>query len=232
MGQKIHPLGLRLGITQNHRSTWFAKTHNYPRLLLEDRLLRQYLFQTYPKAKIVDILIRRPPKLQIWKTDKIIERVEITLYTPAIFLIVDAEDAKASIKALKTKLQKLCQTQRDKAGLPHLRLRLRILPIKEPFGEASGIGDYIVEELENRVAFRAVLKKALEKVESARKLKGVRIQIAGRLNGAEIARTEWSRQGRVPLQTLRADVGYASKSAKTVYGILGIKVWAFKDEKI
>lgn len=232
MGQKIHPLGLRLGITQKHRSNWFASSADYPRLVLEDRFLRNYLFKTYPSAKIVDVLIHRLPTMTNLKTEKPIEVIEMFIRTPLSGKMIDLDNQKKSVEELRVKLEQICQKQRDKDNLPELRLRVTVLKIQKQYEEASIIADSLIEKLENRAPFRFALKDILERVVKSEQLEGIRIQIAGRLNGAEIARTEWTRDGRVPLQTLRADVNYCSKTAKTIYGILGIKVWAFKKEKI
>lgn len=232
MGQKIHPLGLRLGITQKHRSKWFAQKKDYPRLILEDKLLRNYLFKTYASANIVDIVIHRRPKLKNLKTKQSIELLEIFIYTPFSGKIIDFQNQNESIEALRAKLEQLCQKKRAQANLPQLRLRVKVLKIQKVYSEASIIADFLIEKLEERIPFRQALKGILKRVIESKQLEGVKIQIAGRLNGAEIARTEWARDGRVPLQTLRADVNYSSKTAKTIYGILGIKVWAFKKEEI
>lgn len=233
MGQKIHPLGLRLGITQNHRSTWFAKKTDYARLILEDRLVRNYLFKTYPKARIVDIKIMRALPLENFKTGELLERANIVIDTPSASDIVGEQQPKKEVEALRKKLFTLCTKERSKHQAPALHLKLRINIVKDPFSEASVIADDLIEQLEKRTAFRAALKRTLKRIqEKTKRLQGTRIQISGRLNGAEIARIEWTRKGRVPLQTLRADVGYAAKTAKTIYGILGIKVWTFTKEKI
>jgi small subunit ribosomal protein S3 len=233
MGQKIHPLGLRLGITQKHRSKWFAKKTDYPRLILEDRFFRNYLLKTYPKARIVDINIVREPALENYKTGEKIELAQILIYTPSPRQIVGIRQPKQELEDLREKLSKICAKERAKLQAPTLRLNINVNPVKDPFSEASVIADDLIEQLEKRTAFRAALKRTLNRVEEkTQRLQGTRIQIAGRLNGAEIARIEWTRKGRVPLQTLRADVGYVAKTAKTIHGILGIKVWTFTKEKI
>lgn len=233
MGQKIHPLGLRLGITQDHRSKWFATKTDYPRLILEDRFFRNFLFKAYPKARIVNINIVRDPALENYKTGERIELAHIFIDTPYPRYIVGEDQPKKEIEALREKLLKLCIKERTKQQAPTLRLKIRINNVADPFSEASIIADDLIEQLEKRTAFRAALKRTLKRVkENTKQLQGTRIQIAGRLNGAEIARIEWTRKGRVPLQTLRADVGYSAKTAKTIHGILGIKVWTFTKEKI
>nr|YP_636182.1 ribosomal protein S3 [Tupiella akineta]Q3ZJ85.1 RecName: Full=Small ribosomal subunit protein uS3c; AltName: Full=30S ribosomal protein S3, chloroplastic [Tupiella akineta]AAV80606.1 ribosomal protein S3 [Tupiella akineta] len=228
MGQKIHPLGFRLGITQEHRSKWYAKASDYPRLVLEDKKLRDNLFKQYPKANIVDIIIKRRQTTQDLETKESVDVIEVSIYTAVPGKIIGR--SKATITELKESLEKLCQLDRMKHNLPQIRIILTILKVQNPYSSASVIADYLIEQLEQRIPFRAALKKALERIRLA-KLEGIKIEISGRLNGAEIARSEWVRKGRVPLQTLRADIDYSAKTAKTIYGILGIKVWAFKGER-
>lgn len=231
MGQKIHPLGFRLGITQKHRSNWCADKKDYPRLVAEDRLFRNYLLQTYPNARIVDIHIERPPSLRNYKTgEKSIELVRIFINTPSPRRILRSEQ---EFKDLHGKLLELSTKEREKQKAPPLNLaHLSVTRVKDPFCEASVIADDLISQLEKRTTFRVALKRTLNQVkEKTKQLQGMKIQIAGRLNGAEIARIEWTRNGRVPLHTLRADVGYVSKTAKTIHGILGIKVWTFTKEK-
>ena len=228
MGQKIHPLGLRLGITQKHRSIWFSKFSNYPYLILEDTNIRSYIFKKYPKAHIVDILIKRYRTTQNIETKESIDLIEITINTALPSKILDRKSKKQSLAELKTLLEKLCQKQRNNNNLPKVEIVLNVFKVDDVYSEASVLADYLIQQLEQRVPFRSALKKTLN---LTRKSKGIKIQIAGRLNGAEIARTEWVRKGRVPLQTLRADIDYSYKTAKTIYGILGIKVWLFKGEQ-
>ena len=235
MGQKIHPLGLRLGITQKHRSKWFATKKNYPRLMLEDRFFRNYLLKTYPKAKIVDIHVLRDPTLEKKETDEKFEKTTVVIYTPIPREMVGKKEPKKKLEELRVKLLDICTKERKKQNAPTLLLNLKLLPVRRPYGEASMIADDLIEQLEKRTSFRKALKKTLFRMKRGevfeKVLQGTRIQISGRLNGAEIARIEWTRKGRVPLHTLRADVGYVSKTAKTIYGILGIKVWTFTKEK-
>ena len=235
MGQKIHPLGLRLGITQQHRSKWFATKTNYPRFILEDRFFRNYLLKTYPDAKIVDIHVFREPTLEKKKTGELFEKTEVVIYTPFPRFVVGLQQPKQQLEELRLKLLDMCTKERKKQNAPTLLLSLNVLPVKNPYGEASMIADDLIEQLEKRTSFRAALKRTLFRMKKDKifenVLQGTRIQISGRLNGAEIARIEWTRKGRVPLHTLRADVGYVAKTAKTIHGILGIKVWTFTKEK-
>lgn len=234
MGQKVHPLGLRIGITQQHRSKWFAKSNNYPQLILEDKLLRSYILEKYATANIVDIIINRRRTTQHIETKQYIDLVEISINAAVPGKILDRTQPQTNITKLKTNLEKLCQKERNKNNsnlvTPKIQIILNIFKVENAYAEASVIADYLIQQLEERVPFRSALKKSLKRMRLA-KLKGIKIQISGRLNGAEIARTEWVRKGRVPLQTLRADIDYSYKTAKTIYGILGIKVWTFKGEK-
>lgn len=228
MGQKIHPLGLRLGITQKHRSIWFSKFNNYPYLILEDTNLRSYIFNKYPKAHIVDIIIKRYRTTQNLETKELIDLIEVTINTALPSKILNRKDKKQNLTELKNLLEQCCQKQRNNNNLPKVEILLNVFKIDDVYLEASVLADYLIQQLEQRIPFRSALKKTLNRT---RKLKGIKIQIAGRLNGAEIARTEWVRKGRVPLQTLRADIDYSYKTAKTIYGILGIKIWLFKGEQ-
>lgn len=234
MGQKIHPLGFRLGITQEHRSKWFAKSKDYPRLVLEDKKLRDYLFQEYPSAGIVDIKIYREQMTQDIETKEFVEVTEITVYAavPGKFIGRSKKTGnKITINELRENLEKLCHLERLKQNLPPIRIILTLLKVQNPYSSASVIADSLIAQLEERVPFRSALRKSFRRIERSTKLKGIKIAISGRLNGAEIARSEWVRKGRVPLQTLRADIDYSAKTAKTIYGILGIKVWTFKGEQ-
>ena len=270
MGQKIHPLGLRLGTTQNHRSKWFAIKNDYPFWFQEDLLIRKYLLKNYPTAKIVDIKIFRNQTQELplqmvtslteekiqkieketgVKIDKVMTRrnhVQVVIETPYISRILGDKEPKKQLKALSYKLVNLCETVREKAEQGNLFLKLAINPVNDPYNEASMIADDLIQQLEKRKSFRAALSQTLRQVKytdrsikfrikqtkkKEKRLKRIRIQISGRLNGAEIARIEWRRKGRIPLHTLRADVGYAAKTAKTIHGILGIKVWTFTKEK-
>lgn len=271
MGQKIHPLGLRLGTTQTHRATWCTLKHIYPHWFKEDLVIRKFLLKKYPTARIVDILIVRQPTKSLKLKRKLNQQtnetkqqlnqqieekpawldtdpVRIFIHTPYITKIVGVEAPRAQLNALCWQLVDLCQAERAKWGgvSNPVTLKVFLRPVDNPYTEASIIADDLIEQLEERKSFRAALKKTLfrvkinnqkfrykgkQKKQNANRLKGIRIQISGRLNGAEIARIEWRRNGRIPLHTLRADVGYVAKTAKTIHGILGIKVWTFTKEK-
>ena len=208
MGQKIHPLGFRINITQQHKSSWFSKKRGYKNLLEEDCNIRKYIFDYLRAASIVSIQINR-------KIDQI--EIEIKTARPGIIL----GKTGAGIEDLRNKVKKQLNSQKQ--------IRINVIEIGEPDKEACVIADFIAQQLEKRVAFRRVIRQAVQRAQKAH-VKGVKVQVSGRLNGAEIARSEWVREGRVPLQTLRADIDYSYKRAQTIYGILGIKVWMFKGE--
>jgi small subunit ribosomal protein S3 len=232
MGQKIHPLGLRLGITQTPRSYWYAPSEQYSYLVVEDSILRNYLNNNFKEAGISKINIQR-------KLNQVY--VEISAARPAIFV---GKDVKG-IETLRLKLEQKCISYRNDL-MKHYgasffneergtilfnnpKVVLQVVERVNPEDDAAFLGDFVVEQLEKRVAFRRAVRQAMQRAQRAR-VKGIKIQVSGRLNGAEIARTEWVREGRVPLQTLRANIDYSYKTARTIYGLLGVKVWVFKND--
>lgn len=210
MGQKIHPTGFRLGITKEHRSCWFADTKLYPERLKEDHLIRQYVEKNLSNAGISDIRIER-------KADQ----VDLAIHTARPGVVVGR--GGSGIDALRTGLQAALGGNRQ--------IRINVIEVARVDADATLIAEYIAQQLERRVSFRRVVRQAIQRAQRA-EVQGIKIQVSGRLNGAEIARTEWTREGRVPLHTLRADIDYSYRTAKTIYGILGIKVWVFKGEII
>lgn len=216
MGQKVHPLGFRLVTTQKPRSNWFTTFKNYPNFLEEDLQIREYIQKNNKKTGISKIEIKRNGKG---------DKIEVDIHTARPGLLV----GQSGITLAKTykNLQKIISKNNFKNQ--NKVIIIKISETKEPDANANLIGDFIVEQLEKRIAFRRVVRKAVERLKKA-KVQGIKIQISGRLNGAEIARSEWVREGRVPLHTLRADIDYAEKFAETSYGIIGIKVWLFKGE--
>ena len=205
MGQKIKPIGLRLGINRTWDSRWYADT-NYADLLHEDRELRSHLMEKLKAAAISRVVIERPAG-----------RARITLYAGRPGLIIGKKGS--DIENLKQELMKRIGND----------VSLNIVEVRKPEIDAKLVAESIAQQLERRIAFRRAMKRS---VQSAMRLgaKGVRINCAGRLGGAEIARTEWYREGRVPLHTLRADIDYGEATAHTTYGTCGVKVWVFKDE--
>lgn len=215
MGQKIHPVGFRLGITQEHQSRWFADPNRYPELLKEDYKIRQYVEEKLGRyaqnnAGISEVRIER-------KADQI--DLEVRTARPGVVV----GRAGQGIEALRTGLQKLLGSNRQ--------IRINVVEVQRVDADAYLIGEYIAQQLERRVSFRRVVRQAIQRAQRAG-VQGIKVQVSGRLNGAEIARTEPTREGKVPLHTLRADIDYSYCTAKTIYGILGIKVWIFKGEII
>lgn len=210
MGQKIHPVGFRLGITKDHLSCWYADTKRYPELLQEDRRIRQHIEKTLSNAGISRIRIER-------KADQI----DLEIHTARPGVVVGR--GGSGIESLRTGLQTLLGSNRQ--------IRINVIEVSRVDADAVLIAEYIAQQLERRVSFRRVIRQAIQRAQRA-EVKGIKVQVSGRLNGAEIARTEWTREGRVPLHTLRADIDYAYRVAQTTYGILGIKVWIFKGEII
>jgi len=205
MGQKVNPVGLRLGINRTWDSRWFADK-DYASLLHEDLALRRYLRKRLQQAGVSRIVIERPAK-----------RARVTIYTarPGVVIGKKGQD-----------IEKLRQ---DLSGMTGTDVHLNIIEIRKPEIDANLVADNIAQQLQRRVAFRRAMKRA---VQSAIRLgaQGIRINCGGRLGGAEIARTEWYREGRVPLHTLRADIDYGEATAHTTYGTCGVKVWVFKGE--
>ncbi len=208
MGQKIHPTGFRLAVSRNWSSRWFANARDYGRMLNEDIKVREFLRGRLKSAAVGRVLIERPAK-----------NARITIYSarPGVVIGKKGED----IESLKTQLASMM-------GVP---VHVNIEEIRKPEIDAQLIADSIAQQLEKRIMFRRAMKRAMQ---NAMRLgaQGIKIMSAGRLNGIEIARTEWYREGRVPLHTLRADIDYATSEAKTTYGIIGIKVWVYKGDTL
>ncbi len=206
MGQKSNPIGLRLQINRTWDSRWFAGGADYGKLLLEDLKLRQFIMKTLPQAAISKVVIERPAK-----------NCRISIYAARPGVIIGKKG---------TDIEKLRKTL---AAMTSSDVSLNIVEIRKPEIDAKLVADGVADQLQRRIAFRRAMKRA---VQSALRLgaEGIKITCAGRLGGAEIARTEWYREGRVPLHTLRANVDYAESQAHTAYGVCGIKVWIFKGE--
>lgn len=206
MGQKIHPTGFRLAVTRNWNSRWYAEDKNFGTMLAEDVRVREYLKRKLKAASVGRVLIERPAK-----------NARITVYSarPGVIIGKGGDD----IDSLKNDLQRLM-------GVP---VHVNIEEIRKPEVDAQLIADSIAQQLEKRIMFRRAMKRAMQ---NAMRLgaQGIKIQSSGRLNGIEIARTEWYREGRVPLHTLRAIIDYATSEAQTTYGIIGIKVWVYKGD--
>lgn len=206
MGQKVHPNGIRLGISRDWSAKWYAEGENYANYLNADLKARAFLQKELAQAAVSHIQIERPAK-----------SAEITVHTarPGIVIGKKGED----IDRLRAKLSQIL-------GVP---THIRVNEIRKPELDAKLVADSIAQQLERRVMFRRAMKRAVGNAMRLGAL-GIKVQVAGRLNGADIARTEWYREGRVPLHTLRADVDYGTAEAATTYGIIGIKVWVYKGD--
>ena len=208
MGQKIHPTGFRLAVSRNWSSRWYAGNKDFAGKLAEDLQVREFLKKRLKNASVGRVLIERPAK-----------NARITIYSarPGVVIGKKGED----IERLKVELTKML-------GVP---VHVNIEEIRKPEVDAQLIADSITQQLEKRIMFRRAMKRAMQ---NAMRLgaQGIKIMSAGRLNGAEIARTEWYREGRVPLHTLRADVDYGTSEAQTTYGIIGVKVWVYKGDTL
>ena len=205
MGQKVNPIGMRLGINRTWDSRWYADS-GYGELLQEDLGIRSYLLKRLGQAGVSKVVIERPSK-----------KARITIHTARPGVVIGKKGA--DIEKLRSQISKMTESE----------VHLNIVEIRKPEIEAQLVAENVAQQLERRVAFRRAMKRA---VQSAMRLgaQGIRINAGGRLGGAEIARTEWYREGRVPLHTLRADVDYGVARADTAYGTCGVKVWIFRGE--
>ena len=210
MGQKTHPLGFRLGITQEHKSTWYANFNQYASILKEDDKIRTYINTISKATSISNVQINR---------NGLNDQIQLNIETGKPGILVG--DLGSGLENLLTNVKKLLPTNRQ--------LTINIFEVEKVDLNASLLADLVAEQLEKRIAFRRAIREALQRAQK-QNVNGIKIQVSGRLNGAEIARSEWIREGRVPLQTLRADIDYATTEANTIYGVLGIKVWLFKSE--
>ena len=210
MGQKTHPLGCRLGITQEHRSTWYANFNQYANLLEEDDQIRTYLDKLARAASISNIQINR---------NGLGDQIQLNIETGRPGALVGENGS--GIQDLLINIKHILPANRQ--------ITLNIIEVEKVNLNASLIADLVVKQLEDRIAFRRAIREAMQAAQEDN-VNGIKVQVSGRLNGAEIARSEWIREGRVPLQTLRADIDYSVKEANTIYGVLGIKVWLFKSE--
>ena len=206
MGQKVNPIGLRLGVNRTWDSRWFAPSSNYADLLHEDLRIREYLTERLQMAGVSRIVIERPHK-----------KCRVTIYTARPGVVIGKKGA--DIEKLRSSLQKMTQSETV----------LNIVEIRKPEIDSTLVAENIAQQLERRVAFRRAMKRAMQTAMRMGAL-GIRVNVSGRLGGAEIARMEWYREGRVPLHTLRADIDYGVATARTTYGAIGVKVWIFKGE--
>jgi len=209
MGQKVNPIGIRLGITRDWTSKWYASTRNFPANLHNDFVVRQFLRKKLVEASVSRIVIERAAR-----------KVNITIHTarPGIVIGKKGED----IEKLRAETARLI-------GMPVGDVRLNVAEIRKPELDSQLVAEGIAQQIEKRVMFRRAMKRAVMSTMRSGAL-GMKVRLSGRLNGSEIARTEISREGRVPLHTFRADIDYATAEARTTYGVIGIKVWIFKGE--
>src|SRR5438270_1868643 len=207
MGQKINPIGFRLAVNKNWSSRWYANTKNFAPMLAEDIKVREFLKRKLAHASVGRVLIERPAK-----------DARITIFSARPGVVIGKKGEE--IEALKAELRRIMGVQ---------QVHVNIEEIRKPEIDAQLIADSIAQQLEKRIMFRRAMKRAMQ---NAMRLgaQGIKIMSAGRLNGIEIARTEWYREGRVPLHTLRADIDYGFSEAKTTYGVIGVKVWVYKGE--
>jgi len=209
MGQKIHPIGFRLAVNRNWSSRWYANSKNFGPMLAEDVKVRAFLRKKLAHASVGRVLIERPAK-----------DARITIFSARPGVVIGKKGEE--IEALKAELRRIMGVQ---------QVHVNIEEIRKPETDAQLIADSIAQQLEKRIMFRRAMKRAMQ---NAMRLgaQGVKIMSSGRLNGHEIARTEWYREGRVPLHTLRADIDYGFGEAKTTYGVIGVKVWVYKGEVV
>ena len=208
MGQKVHPTGIRLGIVKEHNSVWYADSKSYAKNLISDLEVRDYVLRKLDAASVSRVVIERPAQTA---------RVIIHTARPGIVIGKKGED-----------VEKLRQDLSAKMGVP---VHINIEEIRKPDLDARLVAQNVAQQLERRVMFRRAMKRVVQNA-MRQGAEGIKVQVGGRLGGAEIARTEWYREGRIPLHTLRADIDYATYEAHTTYGVIGVKVWIFKGEVI
>ena len=208
MGQKVHPTGIRLGVVKDHNSVWYADSKTYAKNLINDIQVREYILKKLDAASVSRVKIERPA-----------QTARITIFTarPGIVIGKKGEDVDGLRKDLS-----------DKMGVP---VHINIEEIRKPDLDARLVAQNVAQQLERRVMFRRAMKRVVQNA-MRQGAEGIKVQVGGRLGGAEIARSEWYREGRVPLHTLRADIDYATYEAHTTYGVIGVKVWIFKGEVI
>jgi small subunit ribosomal protein S3 len=209
MGQKVNPIGIRLGITRDWSSRWYADQRTFPNYIAMDYKIREFLKKKLKEASVSKILIERPAR-----------KAHITIHTarPGVVIGKKGED----IESLRAQVAQLLK-------MPVNDVRINIAEIRKPELDAKLVAEGIAQQLERRVMFRRAMKRSVQNTMRLGAL-GIKVQVAGRLNGGEIARTEWTREGRVPLHTFRADIDYALAEAMTTYGVIGVKVWIFRGE--
>nr|QUQ06968.1 ribosomal protein S3 [Sauvagesia rhodoleuca] len=220
MGQKINPLGFRLGTTQGHHSLWFAQPKKYSEGLQEDKKIRNYIKNFVQKDMKVSFGVEGISRITIQKR---IDVIQVIIYMGFPKFLIETKPKSKKLEELELNVQK-------ELNCVNQKLNISIKRIKKPYKHPNILAEFIAGQLKNRVPFRKAMKKAIELTKQA-DTKGIQIQIAGRLDGKEIARVEWIREGRVPLQTIGAKIDYCSYTVITIYGVLGIKIWTFGNEE-
>nr|UDH55267.1 ribosomal protein S3 [Iris speculatrix] len=218
MGQKINPLGFRLGTTQNHHSFWFAQPKNYSVGLQEDEKIRNCIKNYVQKNRKISSGFEGIARIEIQKR---IDLIQVIIHIGFPNLLI--EGRARGVTELQMNVQKEFHSV-------NRRLNIAITRIEKPYGQPNILAEYMALQFKNRVSFRKAMKKAIELTEQT-DTKGIQVQIAGRIDGKEIARVEWIREGRVPLQTIRAKIDHCSYTIRTIYGVLGLKIWIFVDEE-
>nr|YP_010991295.1 ribosomal protein S3 [Psittacanthus schiedeanus]WOX61568.1 ribosomal protein S3 [Psittacanthus schiedeanus] len=218
MGQKINPLSFRLGTTHNHHSIWFAQPKDYSYGLQEDKKIRDFIKNYVQKNMRISSSVDGIARIKIQKR---VDLIQVIIYMGFPKLLI-GENSRG--------LEELQMNVQKELNYMTRKLNITIKKIVRPYGYPNILAEFITNQLKNRVSFRKAIKKAIKLTKQA-KTKGVQIQIAGRIDGKEIARVEWIREGKVPLQTIRSKIDYCSYPIRTIYGILGIKIWIFRNEE-
>lgn len=268
MGQKVNPLGFRLGVSQEHSTYWFTKSQYYSQLVVEDHFLRKFIYDHFPNAGIASITIERQldiiqvhiaaarprqllgtfskdkdaytgiqdlcnqltKKLKAYRTHSLLKKQYFVEASKNLHS--DSVTSKNQLEASQSNTTNTASTSPQNVPLielsnPSVQINIQLTKIADPDTSAACLAEFIVEQLERRIPFRRALKQAIQRAEKA-SVKGIKVQVSGRLNGAEIARSERIHKGQVPLHTLRAKIEYNYRTATTIYGLLGVKVWVFK----
>ena len=210
MGQKTHPLGFRLGTTQSHKSMWYANFNQYANILEEDDKIRTYIKSIAKANNISNVKIYR---------NGLNDQIQLNIETGKPGILVG--ELGSGLENLLSNLKKILPASRQ--------FTIKVFEVEKVDLDATLLAELVAEQLEKRITFKRAMREGLQRAQK-QNVNGIKIQVSGRLNGAEIARSEWIREGRVPLQTVRADIDYATTEANTIYGVLGVKVWLFKSE--
>nr|QPZ49118.1 30S ribosomal protein S3 [Daphne acutiloba] len=218
MGQKINPLGFRLGTTQSHHSIWFAQPKKYSEGLQEDKKIRDCIKNYVQKKMRISSGVEGIARIEIQKR---IDLIQVIIYMGFPKFLI--EDRPGRIEELQMNVQK-------ELKYVNRKINIAVTRIANPYGHPNILAEFIAGQLKNRVSCRKAMKKAIELTEQAN-TKGIQVQISGRINGKDIARVDWIREGRVPLQTIGAKINYSSYTVRTIYGVLGIKIWIFIDKE-